>query len=322
MKLIIQIPCYNEAKSLPATIKDLPKQLAGIDTIELQVIDDGSTDQTAQLAQQLGVHHIVSFKQNRGLAAAFKAGVDNALSHRADILVNTDADNQYRGEDISELIRPILRGEADLVIGSRPIDDHPEFSWLKKKLQRLGSWVLRRFSGTNVQDVSSGFRAFSRAALLHMNIFSDFSYCLETLIQAGYQNLKIVSVPIRINPQTRKSRLFRSLGHYLWQSARTIINIFLIYNSSRFFSVLAGLSFLAALVLAGRYVFLVLFENAPASNFWPSIILAGSLLILAFQLYLTGVVSYLISSNRKIGEEIVYRLRRMEMESKPPQDQP
>jgi glycosyltransferase involved in cell wall biosynthesis len=294
MKLIIQIPCFNEEKTLPATLADLPRRIDGISKIEYQVIDDGSTDNTVETARKLGVHHIVSFKHHRGLAAAFKAGVDHALIHAADILVNTDGDNQYCGED-----------------------DHPEFSWVKKKLQKIGSWLLRRLSGSAAQDASSGFRAYSQEALLHLNVFSSFSYCMETLIQTGYQNLKTVSVSIRVNRRTRESRLFRNIFHYLWMSGKTIANVMLIYWSSQFFTALALATFLAALILVVRYLALIFFWGAPSGSFWPSIVLAGGLFILSVQLYFTGVVASLIATNRKLAEETIYRLRRADLSSQP-----
>jgi glycosyltransferase involved in cell wall biosynthesis len=315
MKLIIQIPCFNEAETLPATLADLPRQIDGVMEIEYQVIDDGSTDATVAVARSLGVHHIISFKHNRGLAAAFKAGVDHALVQGADILVNTDGDNQYCGHDIPRLVEPILRGQADVAIGCRPIDDHPEFSWVKKQLQKAGSWFLRKISGSAAQDASSGFRAYSQEALLHLNVFSSFSYCMETLIQSGYQNLKTVSVPIRVNRRTRESRLFRNIFHYLWKSGKTIVSVLLVYRSSQFFTTLASTTFLVAVALVVRYLALVHLWGAPSGMFWPSVVLAGCLLILSVQLYLTGVVASLIGTNRKLAEETIYRLRRMDLSS-------
>lgn len=317
MKLLIQIPCLNEEGTLAQTLKDLPHSIPGISAIEIQIINDGSTDRTEQIAREHGVDHIITFKHNRGLAAAFKAGVENALRVGADILVNTDADNQYPGECIVNLVQPIVRGEADVVIGKRPIKDHPEFSWLKKKLQAIGSWVLRKVSGTTVEDAASGFRAYSQSALMHLNIFSHFSYTMETLIQAGYQNLKVVSVSIRVNPKTRNSRLFRNIFHYLLKSGSTIVNVFLIYRSASTFSFLAVLSFLASVALSVRYVVMVFLQNAPRTSFWPSIILAGCFLIFSIQFYLTGILSTLISSNRKLLEEAVYHLRKKELNSVP-----
>lgn len=312
MKLIIQIPCYNEEKTLPATLLDLPKRIEGVDCIEIQVINDGSTDRTIEVARAMGVHHIVSFKKNKGLAAAFKAGVDNALAMRADILVNTDADNQYCGADIPKLVEPIAKGEADIVIGCRPIKDHPDFSLLKKLLQKMGSWVLRRVSNTTVQDAASGFRAYSRSAMLHMNIYSHFSYCMETLIQAGLSNLKIESVDIRVNPKTRESRLFANIFQYVWKQGKTMISIFLIYRANFFFNVVALVFLLSSICLAIRFLVLVLFAHSPADAFWPSISLAGVLLVIAFQVFLTGIMASLISSVRSLSEDVSYRIKRIE----------
>jgi glycosyltransferase involved in cell wall biosynthesis len=312
MKLIIQIPCYNEEETLPQTFTELPKSIEGIDKIECQVVNDGSTDNTLEVAKQLGVDHIVSFKKNRGLAAAFRAGVENAIAQGADILVNTDADNQYQGSDVPKLVNPILHGVADIVVGCRPIDKNPDFSFLKKKFQKLGSWVLRAISKTDARDAASGFRAFSRNALLHMNIFSEFSYCMETLIQAGLGNMKIVSVDVGVNPKTRDSRLFKNVFQYVWRSAKTIISIFILYRSNVLFGIIAISCFLLSLILAIRFLLLVTFGDAAGEDFWPSIILAGVLLVISIQVYLTGVIASLVSSNRKISEEIVYRLRKMD----------
>ena len=310
MKLIIQIPCYNEEMTLPVTLGDLPKKIEGIDCIETQVIDDGSMDRTSEVAIGLGVTHVQRFKQNKGLAAAFKAGIDNALARGADILVNTDGDNQYCGHDIEKLVRPILVGSSDIVIGCRKMDNHPEFSFVKKKLQRLGSWVLQRLSGTDVEDAASGFRAYSKEAMLRINVFSDFSYCMETLIQMGYSNLKISTVSISVNAKTRESRLYKNVMQYLWKSGKTIIMVFLLYKSSRFFGAIAVLLLMASLGLVGRYVILVLGKEALAGLYWPSVSLSGVLLILSFILYLTGVVTSLIAANRKLSEEILFRLRK------------
>ncbi len=309
MKLIIQIPCYNEEKTLPQTFHDLPKAIAGIDVIETQIIDDGSSDRTVEVARQLGVNHIVRFKQNKGLAAAFCAGVANAIALRADILVNTDGDNQYCGADIAKLVQPIVNGHADMVIGARPITDHPEFSFLKKILQKIGSFTLRKVSNTSVPDAASGFRAYTRDALMHINVFSDFSYCMETLIQAGYNNLKIESVNIGVNKKTRESRLFRNIPQYVWKSGRTIVNVFLLYRAGYVFSILSLLMFLAAALVFARYFFLLLVYDKPGGVFWPSIIVASALLTTSFISYIVGVVCSHIAANRKLLEEIVYRQR-------------
>ena len=218
MKLVIQIPCFNEEQTLPQTIHDLPQSIPGIDQIEILVVDDGSTDRTVEVARLCGAHHVLSLDTNRGLGRAFAMGLEKAMSLHADIVVNTDGDNQYVGADIAKLVEPILRHQADMVVGCRPIADHPEFSLLKKLLQSLGSWTLRSLSKTSVRDAASGFRAFSREACGRLVIYSRFSYCMETLIQAGNSHLRVDSVDIRVNPITRKSRLFKSLPEYLWKS--------------------------------------------------------------------------------------------------------
>lgn len=315
MKLIIQIPCFNEEHTLRKTLTDLPKKIPGVDCIEIQIINDGSTDKTVEVALACNVHHIVSFKKNRGLAAAFKAGIDNALAQKADILVNTDGDNQYKGSDIVNLIQPILNGEADVVVGCRPIDEHPEFSPLKKLMQKLGSWVLRKFSTTTVRDATSGFRAFDRNALLSLNIYTEFSYTLETLIQNGLCNLKIVCVDVGVNLKTRESRLFRNMLQFIWRQSKTLISIFLLYRANWFFNVLAGLMFLLGGVLVIRYLFLVFFADSPASDFWPSIVFAGVLFSVGFQLFLTGVLASLISFIRKLSEDTNRRIKKMDIES-------
>ncbi len=292
------------------TFWDLPKSIEGIDIIEVQIINDGSTDRTVEVAKSLGVDHIVNFSSNQGLAAAFKAGVENALIQNADILVNTDADNQYFGSDIEKLVRPILDNKAEMVVGCRPIINHPEFTLFKKFLQMLGSWVLRTASKTNVPDAASGFRAYSRDCLMHINVYSKFSYCMETLIQAGNSKTKIGYVSIRVNPKTRDSRLFKSIPAYVYKSGTTIVNIFLIYRSKVFFFTLASITFLISFILFARYIILVLFYSSPSSSFWPSIVLAGILLGLSFQLVLTGIITSLIAANRQLSEEIIYRMRK------------
>lgn len=309
-KLIIQIPCYNEEATLPSVINSIPQSISGVDVIELQIIDDGSNDRTVEVAKSLGVRHIVKFSTNMGLAAAFRAGVENAIREGADILVNTDGDNQYSSQDIPKLIQPILLGRAEMVVGARPIIDHPEFSTFKKSLQIFGSWVLRKASNTDIPDAASGFRAYSRNCLMHLNVYSKFSYCMETLIQAGLSNIKVESIPIRVNPKTRDSRLFSSIPAYVYKSGTTIINIFLIYRSKAFFFTCGFLSFVFSLVLFVRYFILVTFYSSPSSSFWPSIILAGIFLGLSVQLVLTGIITSLIAANRHLAEEILYKLRK------------
>jgi len=317
MKLIIQIPCYNEEHTLPQTFADLPKSIPGIDVIETQIVDDGSDDATVEVAKRLGVTHIVSFKNNKGLAAAFRAGAENALARGADILVNTDGDNQYFGGDIPKLVMPIVEGKADIVIGCRPIVDHPEFSELKKLLQRMGSMVLRNISKTTVRDAASGFRAYSKNSLMHLNIYSNFSYCMETLIQAGLSNMKIDNVDIRVNPKSRDSRLFKSITEYISRSGSTMIGIFLVYRAKKLFFVLAGLTFSVSLILFLRYMALITFFEANRGGFWPSIVLSGILLAVAVQMIFTGILASLVSSNRMLLEDIKYRLAKMEDRQRP-----
>jgi len=316
MKLVIQVPCYNEEKTLPQVIADLPLSIPGIDCIETQVIDDGSTDGTARAAASLGVAHIVSFKKNRGLAAAFKAGVDNALMNGADILVSTDGDNQYSGKDVVKLVQPIIEGVADIVIGCRPIDTHPEFSPLKKMLQKLGSRVLRVVSRTEVKDSASGFRAYSKIALLRMNIYSEFSYCLETLIQAGFGNLKIVSVDIGINPKTRESRLFKNVSQYVWRQTKTIVTVFLLYRANVFFNALALFVFALSLLLLALALALVFVYRVHVGLFGPLIVLGGVLFAVGVQIFFVGILASLISSVRKLSEDTNYRIKTMEIREK------
>jgi glycosyltransferase involved in cell wall biosynthesis len=312
MKLIIQIPCFNEENTLSLTLKNIPKKIDGTNKIEIQIIDDGSTDKTLNIAKQYKVDHIVVFKKRQGLAAAFKAGVDNALQNGADIVVNTDADNQYSGQDIGKLVEPIINGKAEIVIGCRPINKHQEFSFIKKCLQKFGSFVLRKLSNTNVKDATSGFRAYSRESLLHLNIYSRFSYTIETLIQAGYNNLKVDSVDIHVNPKTRESRLFNNIFEFIWKQFKTILIIFFVYKSNIFFNTISFISFLLSFILIMRYIILVKFYNAPSNLFWPSIIFSAILTVMSLIFYITGVLATLIATSRKLNEEILYRMRKTE----------
>ncbi len=310
MKLLIQIPCYNEENSLLSVLSDLPKSIDGIDKIEIQVIDDGSIDNTVKIAKNFGVHYIIELGKNKGLATAFKFGADNAIFLGFDYLVNTDGDNQYQGKDIEKMVKHAINEKADLVIGCRPIKNHPEFSYIKKKLQILGSWVLRKVSGTNIEDAASGFRVYSRNALLRLNIYSSFSYCMESLIQLGLNNFKISSIKININPKTRKSRLFKNITQYIFRQALTIINIFLLYRTNLFFGLSASFSLLISIFLVLRYLVLIFFLEAPANDFWPSVILSGAMLIISILLFVTGIVASLFVANRKLSEEILFRLRK------------
>jgi glycosyltransferase involved in cell wall biosynthesis len=312
MKLIIQIPCYNEAKYLPITLRDLPKKIKGIDRIETLVIDDGSADDTAEVAKKNGVDHIVRFRKHRGLAAGFSAGLEACLMHGADIIVNTDADNQYRGADIPKLIDPILKGQADIVIGDRQTQQIRHFSWLKKKLQKWGSSVVKFLSKTDVPDAPSGFRAISREAALKINVLSNFSYTLETLIQAGNSGLSVKSVPIETNEKIRDSRLFTGLLGFLKRSGSTILRSYTMYKPLKIFSVLALIFFILGLIPGIRFIYFVYIGHYQGHI--QSLILTAILLIASFLLAVMAVLSDLIASNRKLIEEILRRVRRIESE--------
>ncbi len=318
MKLIVQIPCYNEAETLPATLADIPRQVEGIDEIEVLVVDDGSTDNSAEVARQHGADHIVRLKSNRGLAVAFSVGLSRSLELGADIIVHTDADNQYQGECIPDLVAPILHGEADLVVGTRPIEAIAEFSWLKKKLQRLGSWVVRQVSGTDIRDATSGFRAYSRTAAMRLNVVSDFTYTLETLIQAGRTNLAIAQVPIQTNPQARASRLFSSIPAYIWQSAKTILRIYALYRPLRFFATVGLLLFLPGFALGLRFVYYYITGNGVGHV--QSLILAAVLMLLGFQIGIFGVLADLIGANRKLIQENLYATREAQVKNRTGED--
>ena len=313
MKLIIQIPCFNEAATLPATIGDLPKSIPGIDVIEYLVIDDGSTDNTVQVAQACGVHHVVSLGSNRGLAAAFTRGVETALKLGADVVVNTDADNQYCGEDIPKLLPAILDNQADIVVGCRPIVDHPEFSPLKKLLQRTGSSGLRWISKTTVRDAASGFRAFSREACLRLFIYSRFSYCMESLIQAGNIGLRVSSVDIRVNPKTRESRLFKSIPEYIRKSGGTMLSMFVLYRPGRFFASIGAFFLAVAFALGIRFVYLIYFSQHPGRTYLPSLILLAVCAMTGFLMIMLGILGELIRFQRRVNEENMYHLRKLNL---------
>ena len=313
MKLIIQIPCYNEESTLPDTLRDLPRSLPGVERIEWLVIDDGSTDRTAEVAKAHGVDHVLRLGQNRGLARAFIAGLEHALRLGADIIVNTDADNQYHGQDIERLVAPIVSHRAEIVVGDRGVASVRHFSPLKRWLQRLGSWVVQQAAGVRIPDATSGFRALSREAALRMLVLSNYSYTLETLIQAGARQMAVEYVPVRTNPQTRPSRLMRSLPEYLTQSTATIIRIYALYRPLRIFLGLGALMIAGGLALALRFLVLFILRSGATGNI-QSLILAAILLIVGFQVCLIGLVADLIGFNRKIMEEILYRMRRLELE--------
>ena len=310
MKLIIQIPCLNEAETLEIALNDLPKHIDGIDEIEYLIINDGSTDNTVEVAKKWGVNYVVSFTRNKGLAKGFMAGIDACLRNGADIIVNTDADNQYCGEDIEKLVRPILNGESDIVIGERPIDDTEHFSPLKKKLQHFGSFVVRKASKTDIPDAPSGFRAFSREAALHLNVMINYTYTLETIVQAGRTSMAIDSVPIRTNGELRKSRLFHSMFGYVKRSMLTIIRAFLMYRPLTFFTILGTIPFVAGMVLGIR--FLVYLFAGSGNGHIQSLVLASTLMLLGFMTFILGLQADIIANNRKLLEDIQYRVRRID----------
>lgn len=310
MKLIIQIPCYNEEASLEVVLADLPRQVAEVDSIERLVIDDGSGDDTAARAEALGVEHIVRFPSHRGLARAFMAGLEAALAAGADIIVNLDADNQYCAGDIPKLIQPILDGRAEMVIGSRPIGETSHFSPVKKLLQRVGSRVVRWASGTAVADAPSGFRALSRNAALRMNVFGDYTYTLETIIQAGRRGITVVSVPIHTNAPLRPSRLIHSTLSYVIRSVVTILRIFMVYCPLRFFLLAGAIPLAAGFLLVIRW--LVFFWGAGPASHIPSLVLAAILISSGFQLWVLGLVAELLAVNRTLLEDIQLKIRRAE----------
>ncbi len=314
MKLIIQIPCFNEEHTLAATVGDLPRTVAGFDAVEYLVVDDGSTDGTVAAARACGVHHVVSLPRNRGLAFAFAAGLDAALRRGADAVVNTDGDNQYRGEDVAPLVAPILEGRADMVIGTRPIGEIADFSPLKKLLQRLGSATVSLLAGARVPDAASGFRAFSREAAKRLLVTSRFSYTLETIIQAPTKGLAIACVPIRTNPATRPSRLFRSTATFLLRSAGTIGRVFVVYRPFAFFSTLGALLFAPGVALGARFIYF--YALGEGKGHIQSLILAAVLLLGGFQLFLTGLLAHLSATNRRLTEELLVRVRSLELEKR------
>ena len=296
MKLIIQIPCYNEEETLTVALNDLPKHIDGIDEIEYLIINDGSKDKTVEVARNWGVHHIVSFKRNKGLAYGFMAGLDACLRNGADIIVNTDADNQYCADDIEKLVRPILEGKTDIVIGERPIDKTEHFSPLKKKLQHLGSWTVRVASDTDIPDAPSGFRAYSREAAMRMNVVNEYTYTLETIVQAGRSKIAMTSVPIRTNAELRPSRLFNSMFGYVKKSMVTIVRAFMMYKPLRFFSFLGGILFLIGFAIGVR--FLIFFMQGQGNGHVQSLILSSTLLLLGFETIIVGLQADIIAANR------------------------
>ncbi len=309
MKVIIQIPCYNEEKTLPGTWSDLPRAFPGGLEVEVLLIDDGSSDRTVAVAESLGVHHIVRLKKHQGLAKAYVAGLEAALSLGAEVIVNTDADNQYRGEDMARLIQPILEGKADLVIGDRGVGQLHSFPWHKRRLQQFGSWVVEKAAGITIPDATSGFRALSREGALRTLVLSEYSYTLETLIQAGARKMAVAYVPVGVNAPTRPSRLMRNLSHYLGYSTATIIRAYTTYRPLRVFSLGGLLLLLGGFLFGFRYLYFYL--HGQGGGHVQSVILAAILLIVGFQVLLIGLLADLIGSNRKILEEVLYQIRRL-----------
>ena len=309
MKLIIQIPCYNEAETLEITLRDLPKKIEGIDKIEVLIIDDGSSDNTARVARDCGVDYIVRFRRNKGLAKGFMAGIDACLRNGADIIVNTDADNQYVGADIEKLVRPIIDGSASIVIGERPIDEIEHFSPVKKKLQHVGSWVVRKASDTDIPDAPSGFRAYSREAAMRLNVINDYTYTLETIVQAGRNKNAMISVPIRTNEELRESRLFSSMAGYIKKSMLTILRSFTMYKPLFAFSVIAFIFSVAGVAVGVR--FLVFFLTGNGGGHTQSLILSAMLVIIGVLCFMIGLLGDIIACNRKLLEDIQVNVRQI-----------
>lgn len=311
-KLIIQIPCFNEEKTLPITLESLPREIPGIDVVETLIIDDGSTDRTVAVAREHGVDHVVRLTNNKGLAEGFMAGLDACLKLGADIIVNTDGDNQYNNADIEKLVIPILQEKADMVVGARPIEQIEHFSLLKKKLQNLGSWVVRQISGTDIPDTTSGFRALSREAALQLNVVSAFTYTLETIIQAGKKNVAVTHVPVRTNEKLRNSRLFKNMFAYIKRSVNTMFRIYTMYEPMKIFMAIGSIPFLLALLISARYLYF--FVIGEGQGHIQSLILAAILYIVSFQVWVVGLLADLIGANRKLIEKILYRVKKIEIE--------
>ncbi len=312
MKLIIQIPCHNEEHTLPETIAALPEKVEGFETVECLIVDDGSTDRTVEVARELGVDHIVRHTHNRGLAAAFMTGIESALEKGADVVVNTDGDNQYKADCIADLVAPIVAGNAQIVVGARPISTIAHFSPAKRALQRLGSWVVRVASGTDIEDAPSGFRAFHREAAIQLYVFDRYTYTLETIIQAGRLGIPIVSVPIEVNDPTRESRLIKSVFQYVWRSAKTILRIAILYKPLKFLAFLAAMLMIPGLIAFAR--FLVLFAMGEGSGNIQSLVIGATLIAAGAVTLVGGIIADLVSANRVLAAEIRGRLLKAELE--------
>tara|TARA_Y100001970_G_scaffold281852_1_gene393506 strand:- start:44662 stop:45603 length:942 start_codon:yes stop_codon:yes gene_type:complete len=306
MKLIIQIPCYNEEKYLPIILSELPKKLNGVDNIEWLIIDDGSEDDTIKIAKKNGVDHIVKHNKNKGLASAFKSGLQESINLGADIIVNTDADNQYPSKYIKELIAPIVEGKTDIVIGDRETDQIAHFSYTKKLLQKFGSWVVRKISKTDIPDAPSGFRAYSREAALQLNILSDYTYTIETIIQAGKKNLKMSHIPIKTNPDLRESRLLKNIFHYVFRSAKTMFKIFLLYEPLKFFSILSLPFILFGFSFWVRFLVLISIFGDLRGAYIQSVIVGGISILIGIFLWCLGLIGESLAKNRMLLEEQLY----------------
>ncbi len=319
MKLIVQIPCLNEEKTLPETINDIPRTIEGIDAVEILIIDDGSTDRTVDVARELGVDHIVSNRGNKGLALTFMKGVNACLRLGADIIVNTDGDNQYNGADIAKLVQPILKGEADIVVGDRKTETIAHFSFIKKKLQKMGSMMVRFLSGTRVPDAVSGFRAFSRDAAMQLNVVSAYSYTVETIIQAGNKKLNIASVPVGTNPKTRESRLVKSIPRFIMQQFSTMLRMYAMFKPFRTFFFIGVVFIIIAMVPSVRYIYFLMIGKG--SGHIQSLILATILFVVGFQVLIVGLLGDVISFNRKLIEETLLRVKKIEIDDLKKRDQ-
>lgn len=318
MKLIIQIPCYNEAETLEIALNDLPRHIDGIDTIEYLIINDGSKDNTVEVAKNWGVNYVVNFKRNKGLALGFMAGIDACLRNGADIIVNTDADNQYVADDIEKLVRPILEGKSDIVIGERPIDQTEHFSPTKKKLQHFGSWVVRKASNSDIPDAPSGFRAWSRDAAMRLNVTNEYTYTLETIVQAGRSKIAQTSVPIRTNGELRPSRLFNSMMGYVKKSMVTILRAYLMYLPMKAFTIIAMIPFLLGFAIDFRY--LILMFMGKGGGHMQSLLLGSTLIMVGFMTFMIGLLADLLARNRKLLEDIQYHVRKMDYDGVTPQE--
>ncbi len=311
MKLIVQIPCFNEETTLPETVRDIPRSIEGIDKVEILIIDDGSSDRTVEIAKELGVDHIVKINKNKGLAHAFSSGLDASIKLGADIIVNTDGDNQYKGKYIPELVKAIQEGKADIVVGDRQVNNIEHFSFMKKILQRVGSWVVRQVSGTDIKDTTSGFRAYSKDAALRLNIVSPYTYTLESIIQAGNKHMKIVDLPVRTNKPLRKSRLFKGIPSYVQRQVVTIIRMYTMFQPLKVFFYTGFTLFLLGSL--GVLRFLYYYVTSGGTGHIQSLVLSGVLIILGFILLMIGLVADIISFNRQLIEDTLYRVRKVEL---------